>query len=77
MTVRRMGYSETLASSKKRKKQSAKWYGVFQDFNGILRRIPLFEDRRAADAMARIIDRLNSLRSSNETLPAGLGARRR
>jgi integrase len=42
------------------------------DFSGILRRLPLFEDRRAAEAMARIVDRLNSLRSSNETLPPDL-----
>jgi integrase len=54
------------------KKQSIKWYAVFCDFAGKLRRLPLFKDRRASDAMARIVDRLNSLRSSNDTLPPGL-----
>src|SRR5271165_3021263 len=72
MKLRRMGYSTTDAAGIKSNAKSAKWYGVFVDFNGGLRRLPLFEDRRASDAMARIIDRLNSLRSSNDTLPPDL-----
>jgi integrase len=72
MKLRRMGYSETSADGHRSNRKSLKWYGVFVDFNGALRRLPLFEDRRASDAMARIIDRLNSLRSSNDTLPPDL-----
>src|SRR5271170_5850709 len=72
MKLRRMGYSEKRADGSKASKKSAKWYGVFVDFNGVLRRLPLFGDRRASEAMARNIDRLNSLRSSNDTLPPDL-----
>jgi integrase len=72
MKLRRMKYSETQADGIKVSKKSAKWYAVFMDFTGALRRFPLFEDRRASAAMANIVDRLNSLRSSNETLPPDL-----
>jgi len=67
-----MGYTTTAADGRKSKAKSAKWYGVFVDYSGELRRLPLFEDRRASEAMARIVDRLNSLRSSNDTLPPDL-----
>ncbi|MGD0138497.1 MAG: tyrosine-type recombinase/integrase [Tepidisphaeraceae bacterium] len=72
MKLRRVLTTETLPEGRKLKKRSVKWYAVFCDFNGWLRRLPLFEDRRASDAMARIVDRLNSLRSSNDTLPPDL-----
>jgi integrase len=72
MKLRRMGYSERAADGGKMQRKSAKWYAVFMDFAGALRRLPLFEDRRAAEGMARIVDRLNSLRSSNDTLPPDL-----
>jgi len=72
MKLRRVLTTETMPDGRKLKKRSVKWYAVFCDFNGPLRRLPLFEDRRASDAMARIVDRLNSLRSSNDTLPPDL-----
>jgi site-specific recombinase XerD len=73
MKLRRMGYTTTDAEGRKSKEKSAKWYGVFMDFNGVLRRLPLFEDRGASKTLADNIDRLNSLRSANEkTLPPEL-----
>jgi integrase len=72
MKVRKVTYTEKIGNGHKQKKQTAKFYGVFMDFGGVLRRLPLFADRRASDAMARIVDRLNSLRSSNDTLPPDL-----
>ncbi len=73
MKVRRMSYTAKGADGGRVTQKSAKWYAVFLDFNGGLRRVPLFEDRRASDSMARIIDQLNSLRAANEsTLPPEL-----
>jgi len=73
MKLRRMGYSETKADGTTANKKSAKWYAVFQDFNGVLRRLPLFEDRGSSKTLSENIGRLNDLRAANEnTLPAEL-----
>ncbi len=72
MKIRRMAYSENRPDGTKASKKSAKWYAVFVDFRGALRRLPLFEDRRASEALAKIVDRINSTRSSNDTLPPDL-----
>ena len=55
------------------KEKSQKLYASFMDWSGILRRLPLFVDRRASASAARQIDRLNSMRAAGETtLPADL-----
>ena len=61
-----MPYYEKTADGSKVKKLSAKWYGCFVDFGGAMRRIPLLEDRRASETLARSVDKLNSLRSSGD-----------
>jgi integrase len=71
--LRRMAYTETGPDGRKVKRKSPKWYAVFMDFNGAVRRLPLFEDRGASNTLADNIDRLNSLRAANEsTLPSEL-----
>jgi len=73
MKLRRMTYTTTDANGNKVKAKTPKWYAVFQDFDGKLRRLPLFEDRGASKTLAENIDRLNSLRAANEnTLPSEL-----
>lgn len=41
---------------------------MFVDFSGELRRLPLLEDRRSSESLARLVDQLNSIRSTNETV---------
>jgi integrase len=73
MKLRKMPVHETdPATGAKSKRLSLKWYAVFVDFAGVLRRLPLLEDRRASNALADTVDRLNSLRSANEILPPDL-----
>ena len=55
-----------------RRKLSSRWYAVWVDFSDTLRRLPLFEDRKASDELARKIDRLNSVRASGDTMPPEL-----
>ena len=68
MKLRKLPIYETDANGGKSKRLSAKWYAVFVDHAGALRRLPLLEDRRASDTIARAVDRLNALRSSNESV---------
>ncbi len=56
------------AGRQRLRRKSAKWYGVFVDFNGILRRLPLDTDRRACESLARTVDRLNSVRGGNDSV---------
>jgi hypothetical protein len=72
MKLRKMPYYETDAHGDKVKKMSSKVYAVFVDFSDVLRRLPLFEDRKASDELARKIGRMNELRASGETLPPEL-----
>lgn len=72
MKVRKLPVSHTDASGKKHKGLTAKFYAVFVDHKGILRRLPLMEDRRASESLARTIDSMNSLRSSGDVLPPDL-----
>src|SRR5436309_462137 len=67
-----MPYYKTDAQGKKTKLMSEKWYAVFVDYGDTLRRLPLFDDRKASDEMSRKIDRLNSIRASGETIPPDL-----
>ena len=68
MKLRRMSYIAKTPDGRKIKKDSAKWYGVFVDFSGALRRLPLFEYRRASNSLARTVDRLNSVRCDNDSV---------
>jgi integrase len=75
MKLRRMTYVETAPDGRKIKKKLAKIYGVFVDFRGILRRLPLSEDKGAAKTLADTVDRLNSVRGGNDpVLPADLAS---
>jgi len=67
MKLRKLPVYETV-DGVKIKRPSKKWYGVFCDHAGVLRRLPLLEDRQASSELARTVGRLNSLRSSNETV---------
>lgn len=67
-----MPYYETASNGDRIKKQSSKWYAVFQDYAEVLRRLPLFADRRSSDELARKIDKLNSIRASGDTIPPEL-----
>ena len=67
-----MPYVETTPGGGKVRRKSEKYYAVFVDFAGVLRRIPLYPDRQSSEGMARVVNRLNSLRASNETLPPDL-----
>src|SRR4051794_13333452 len=54
------------------RKLSAKFYAVFVDWSEALRRLPLCEDRKAAQELANKIDKLNQHRASNDLLPPEL-----
>jgi integrase len=70
MKIRKMTvYEKDSGTGKVSKHPSKKWYAVFVDFAGVLRRLPLLDDERASKGLARITDSLNSLRSSGEILP--------
>ena len=72
MKLRKMPIYETLPDGSKSKRLSPKWYAVFVDYSETLRRLPLFEDRKASDEISRKIDRLNSVRAAGETIPPEL-----
>jgi integrase len=72
MKLRRMPVYERDASGQRIKRMSAKFYAVWVDYSGQLRRLPLFQDRKASEEMSRKIDRMNSLRAGGETLPPEL-----
>jgi hypothetical protein len=70
MKLRKMPVYETDAAGQKTRRPSKKFYAVWVDFSGQLRRVPLFADRAASKTLADNLDRLNSLRAANEkTLP--------
>jgi integrase len=52
--------------------KSEKFYAVFADHRGIIRRLPLFEHRKASDEAARKITHLVNLRAANDTIPEEL-----
>jgi integrase len=66
MKLRKLPIYEADADGRKFKRPSKKFYGVFVDFSGQLRRVPLFQDRGASKTLADNLDRLNSLRAANE-----------
>jgi integrase len=67
-------YGEADTNGKRTKTKSAKWYGVFVDHSGVLRRLPLLRDRVASGELARTVDRLDSLKSAgtDNVLPQDL-----
>jgi len=67
MKVRKMPYW-----SGGERRLSEKWYAVFVDHSEILRRLPLFDDRRASESLAKVIDRLNSIRGGSDVITAEL-----
>jgi len=68
MKVRRMPVYE----AGKSKHLSAKWYGVFADWSGGLRRLPLLADLRASESLARIVSKLNNVRAGGDVLTPDL-----
>jgi integrase len=72
MKLRKMSYFETDADGKRHKRMSSKWYAVWQDFSGQLRRVPLDESKDTAQEYAGKIDKLNKIRGSGDVIPADL-----
>src|SRR4051812_266995 len=54
------------------KAKSSKFYAIFSDHGGIIRRVALFEDRKASEEAGRKIDKLVDIRAANDTLPEEL-----
>lgn len=67
MKLRQIIYTKATPLGREKRK-SAKWYAVWKDHRGILRKLPLHEDRAAAESMAKAVDQINSLASANEPL---------
>ena len=67
MKLRKMSHREN-----GQKLQSRKWYAVFSDYTGTMRRLPLFEDRKASEEAGRKVNRLNSLAASADNVPPEL-----
>jgi hypothetical protein len=44
--------------------KTGKFYGIFMDFAGRLRRLPLMADRKSSVELARTADQLNSLKAA-------------
>lgn len=72
MKLRRMPIYTTDSAGHRVKRGSRKWYAVWVDWAGTLRRLPLFPDRKSSDEIARKIDRLNQLRGAGESMPLEL-----
>ena len=72
MKCRKMPIYETDSEGRKSTRLSGKFYAVFQDYAGVLRRLPLFDDRKASEEAARKVDRLNDLRAGGESMPPEL-----
>ncbi|MCY2954824.1 MAG: tyrosine-type recombinase/integrase [Planctomycetota bacterium] len=72
MKVRKLVVTETDADGKRIKRPSTKFYGVFVDWSGGLRRLPLLENRRASEVLARTVDRLNNVRAGGDVLTPDL-----
>ena len=64
MKVRPMSYTEGGT-----KRLTRKLYGVFADHNGVIRKLPLFEDRKNSAEAARYVERLVSIRASGDAMP--------
>ena len=64
MKVRPMSYTEGGS-----KRLTKKLYGVFADHNGVIRKLPLFEDRKNSAEAARYVERLVSIRASGDAMP--------
>jgi len=58
-----MSYFEKDAAGASVKRMSARWYAVFVDCSGQLRRLALMEDKKASGELARRINDLNSVRA--------------
>src|SRR4051812_45670301 len=67
MKLRKMTYRQDGQTRK-----SEKWYAVWQDYSEVLRRLPLFPDKKASTEMAHKIDRLNQLRAAGDSMPPEL-----
>ena len=67
MKLRKMTYTQD-----GKRKLSEKWYAVWVDFSETLRRLPLCEDRKAAEEAANKINKLNQHRANGENLPPEL-----
>jgi integrase len=72
MKVRRMPVYSTGPNGERVRTLSEKWYGVFADFAGVLRRLPLLADRKASDEIARKVSTLNDLAAAGQSIPPDL-----
>jgi len=70
--VRKLVVHEVGADGKRIKRPSTKFYAVFIDWSDALRRLPLLEDRRASEVLARTVDRLNNVRAGGDVLTPDL-----
>lgn len=61
MKVRPISYTESGI-----KKLTRKFYGVFADHNGVIRKLPLFADRKNSKEAARYVERLVSIGEAHE-----------
>src|SRR4051812_30907153 len=73
MKVRKMPVYEKDAVGNRVKRFSAKFYAVWMDFSGAVRRLPLFESKSDTQELANQINKLDQLRAScNRILPPEL-----
>ena len=63
MKVRAVTYTQDGA-----KKLTRKLYGVFADHNGVIRKLPLFADKKNSKEAARFVGRLVSIRASGDAI---------
>jgi len=70
--VRKLVVTETDANGQRIKRPSTKFYAIFVGWDGGLRRLPLLEDRRASEVLARTVDRLNNVRAGGDVLTPDL-----
>src|SRR5437870_5622938 len=54
------------------KKLTKKLYAIFSDHNQIMRKLPLFDDKRNSNEAAQKIERLVHIRASGDTIPPDL-----
>jgi len=70
--VRKLTVTETDANGQRIKRPSTKFYAVFIDWSAALRRLPLLQDLRASETLARIVGKLNDIRGGGDSMTPAL-----
>lgn len=72
MRVRKASYTKADGKGQRITRTARKWYASWQDWSVVMRKLPMFADRKASQELANKIDRMNSIRAAGDELPPEL-----